>query len=450
MNYQSITLYESSKDSENRLSKVKTTQFTASEHGYGHQVFVINPKRKYQNMVGIGGAFTESAGYVLSQVSESEQEKILKNYFDPELGLGYSLGRTHMNSSDFSLGNWACCEKDGDTELKSFNLDRTKKYILPMIEKAKKVKKQSFELFFSPWSPPAWMKTNGEMNNGGKLKKEYHQVWANYYLRFIQELEKEGHPVWGLTIQNEPAATQIWDSCLYTAEEERDFVKNHLGPTLEKAGYSHIKIIVWDHNREVAFDRGDVVYSDPEASKYVWGVGLHWYSGDHFEQLQQLTEAYPEKNIIFTEGCWEGGVKLGQWDRGERYAHHMIGDFNHHASAWCDWNMILDHTGGPNHVDNLCDAPVIINTESKEVHYQSSFYYIGHFSKFIRPGARRLGMSYNGGPLEATVWENTDGSVALVVLNTSEKSENFRFIFGVKGGMETSIPARAIQTYVIQ
>ena len=190
------------------------------------------------------------------------------------------------------------------------------------------------------------MKTNGEMNNGGKLKPECRQVWADHYARWIQEVEASGVPIWGLTVQNEPAAVQVWDSCIYTAEEERDFVRDYLGPALRAAGLGDKKLVVWDHNRELAFERGATVLSDPEAAQYVWGTGVHWYSGDYFDQLEQLMRAFPDKHVMFTEGCWEGGVKLGQWDRGARYAHHMIGDLNHGCVAWCDWNLALDHTGG--------------------------------------------------------------------------------------------------------
>jgi len=123
--------------------------------------------------------------------------------------------------------------------------------------------------------------TNRQFNGGGKLKPEYRQVWANYFVRFIHEYEKEGVPIWGVTVQNEPAAAQVWDSCLYSAEEERDFVRDHLGPTFKKAGLERVKIIIWDHNRDLLIERVQVAYNDPEASPYIWGAAFHWYGPEN-------------------------------------------------------------------------------------------------------------------------------------------------------------------------
>ncbi|MFK7926949.1 MAG: glycoside hydrolase family 30 beta sandwich domain-containing protein, partial [Myxococcota bacterium] len=389
---------------------------------YDQPCILLNPSVTYQTLIGFGGAFTESAAWTLQHLPESAQDQVLSAYFHPTQGLGYTLARTHINSCDFSLGNWACADVADDWELEHFNMERTERHVLPMIQRAQRVPGAVFKMMASPWSPPAWMKTNGQMNHGGQLKPEARSVWAQHYVRWIQEMQARDVPIWAITVQNEPAATQVWDSCVYSAEEERDFVRDHLGPALATAGLQHVNLIIWDHNRSCAYERGAVVYEDAEAAGYVWGLGLHWYGGDFFGQLDQLHHAFPHKHIVFTEGCWEGGVKLGQWDRGARYAHHIIGDLNHHCEAWCDWNMVLDHTGGPNHVGNLCDAPVIVDTRTGEVHYQSSFWYIGHFSRFIRPGAKRIGHSYNGGALETVSVDNVDGSRVTVVHNPSAHS----------------------------
>ena len=417
------------------------------ENWYGGPAFVLNSAVRYQTMVGFGGSFTEAATWALSQLDEASSEAVLRAYFDAREGLGYSIGRTHINSCDFSLENWACADVEGDWRLEHFSLERTERYILPALRRANVIAPEPIKLFASPWSPPAWMKTNGEMNNGGKLKPECRQVWADHYARWIRDVEASGVPVWGLTVQNEPAGVQVWDSCIYTAEEERDFVRDYLGPTLRAAGLGDKKLVVWDHNRELAFERGATVLSDPEAAQYVWGTGVHWYSGDYFDQLEQLMRAFPDKHVMFTEGCWEGGVKLGQWDRGRRYAHHIIGDLNHGCVAWCDWNLALDHTGGPNHVNNLCDAPVIVDTRSGEVHYQSSFAFIGHFSRYIRPGAQRIGLSYLGGELEATAFKDSDGSEVLVVHNPGSESAAYRALCE-GGGVELTIPANSMHTVV--
>src|SRR5260221_12110227 len=242
---------------------------------------------------------------------KEHREQFFKAYFHPTEGHGYSLCRTHMNSCDFSLGNYACTEVDGDVELKHFSIDRDRQALLPMIKEAQKTASEPLKILVSPWSPPAWMKTNGQFKGGGKLKPEYRQVWANYFVRFIREYEKEGVPIWGVTVQNEPAAAQVWDSCLYSAEEERDFVRDYLGPTFKKAGLGHIKIIIWDHNRDLLVQRVQASYNDPEASSYIWVAAFHWYGPAKFENLQLAHEAWPDKKLIFTEGCQEGGPHLG-------------------------------------------------------------------------------------------------------------------------------------------
>ena len=221
-----------------------------------------------------------------------------------------------------------------------------------MINDALKKRKNNIRIMASPWSPPAWMKTTGEMNFGGKLKSEYRDTWADYYCKFIENYEKENVPIWGLSIQNEPEAKQTWDSCIYTAEEERDFIKNHLGPSLKKHNLLDRKIIIWDHNRDVMVERARTVLSDPGAAKYVWGTGFHWYCGDHFDNVQKVHDEFPDKQLIFTEGCQEGGPHIGSWNLGERYATSIINDLNRWTVAWIDWNLILNEQGGPNHVGN--------------------------------------------------------------------------------------------------
>lgn len=408
---------------------------------------VIDTRATFQEFIGFGGAFTEASAVNYYKMSPDVQKEIIKAYFDPKEGNAYSLCRTHINSCDFGLGNYAYTEVDGDTEFKHFSIDRDRQKIIPMIKEAQKVAGHPLTIFASPWSPPAWMKTNGMMNQGGKLKPEYREAWARYYCRYIREYEKEGINIWGLTVQNEPAATQTWDSCVYTAEEERDFVRDYLGPTLEKEGLSDIKVIVWDHNRDEMFDRAYTILSDPEAAKYVWGTGFHWYEGDYFNGVQYLHDVFPDKQLIFTEGCQEGGPHLGSWDLGVRYARSIINDLNHWTVGWVDWNLVLDETGGPNHVGNLCSAPIIVNTKTGELSYQSSYYYMGHFSRFIQPGAKRIFCSKMYYHLEATAFLNPNGQVCVVVMNDNDKK--WPFIIRYKGGgAKTNILPHSIYTFI--
>jgi glucosylceramidase len=408
----------------------------------------LEPEQKYQSFIGFGGAFTEAAAYTLAQIPEEDRARVIESYFNPETGLGYSLGRTHIHSCDFALENYTYVEEN-DTELKTFSIEREKKYVLPLIKDAVKARGEELTILSSPWSPPAWMKTNNEMNHGGKLKPEFYDTWALYYTKYIKAMESEGIPIWGITVQNEPEATQVWDSCRYTAEEERDFVKNHLGPIMEKEGLGNKEIIIWDHNRDIAYERAETILSDPEASKYIWGTGIHWYVSEEFENLSKIHDAFPDKHLIFTEGCIEGGVQLGAWHTGERYARNIMGDINNWLEGWIDWNIVLNEQGGPNHVGNYCDAPVIVDTKTGEVHYNSSFYYIGHFSKYIKPNAVRIGHELNHETLKSVTFQNEDGTIVAVVMNDEEQAETITI--SLNG--ETSkavLPEHSITTFIIK
>lgn len=382
----------------------------------------IDPDHPQQVIEGFGGAFTESAAVTFAEMPAALQKQVLRELFDPVLGNGYTLCRTHINSCDFSLGNYTCATEPNDQQLTSFSLQREEQTILPMIRRATEVSGRPLQLLASPWSPPAWMKTTGKMNLGGKLLPRHRRTWARYYVRYIQEMERAGFKIWGLTVQNEPASTQPWDSCVYTAEEERDFVRDHLGPELVRARLKSRRLVIWDHNRDLLYQRAKTIYDDPKAARYVWGAGFHWYSGDFFDNVRYLHDAYPAKQLLFTEGCQEGGTHHGSWDIGERYARSIIADLNRWTVGWIDWNLILNETGGPNHVGNYCSAPVIYNRELKRVNFQSSHYYLGHFSRFIRPGATRLIAASGRDELEVTAARNVDGSIAVVVLNRSRAS----------------------------
>lgn len=409
----------------------------------------IDPQRTFQCIEGFGGAFTEAAAVTWQKLCAPQREQVLRDYFDAQHGHGYTLCRVHMNSCDFAQGNYAHAEQPGDVALAGFTIERDRLALLPFIQAAQRMACDPLKLLVSPWSPPAWMKSNGQMNHGGQLLPQYRQTWARCFVRFIQAYAQEGVPVWGVSVQNEPAAVQRWDSCIYSAEEERDFVRDFLGPELAAAGLSHVRIIVWDHNRDRMVERASVVYSDPEAARYVWGTGFHWYGEDHFEHVQLLHDAWPDKQLLFTEGCQEGGPHHGDWALGERYMCSMINDLNRWTVGWIDWNLVLDENGGPNHAGNLCSAPVLVDTESGQVLRQSSFYYIGHLTRFVRPGARRVLCAATLQDLETAAFVNPDGSLACVVMNRTEAAITFA-LKTPQHAVLAALPARSVATYVIR
>jgi glucosylceramidase len=443
-----IQIYRTSRHSTDRLTRKEPLAFGA--RAYDAPFVRVDARKRFQTIQGFGGAFTEATAHTYYKMSPEVRSEILKAYFDPVEGNGYTLCRTHINSCDFSLGNYAYSEVPGDVDLKHFSIEHDRTQLIPMIKEAGARAGQPVRLLASPWSPPAWMKTNGQMNHGGKLKPEYRQAWADYFIRYVQEFEQEGLSIWGLTVQNEPLATQTWDSCIYSGEEERDFVRDFLGPTLQKAGMlGRIKLLVWDHNRDLLYERARVVYDDPAASQYVWGAAFHWYVGDHFENVQLTHDAYPDKHLLFSEGSQEGGPHHDAWEVGERYGQSLIQDLNHWTTAWIDWNLLLDQRGGPNHAGNYCSAPLMADQSKGSLYYHSSYYYIGQISRFVRPGAQRIISASTLDELETTAFLNVDGQIALVVMNRSDRVQEFSIRYDDLSAMAVS-PAHSITTFCFQ
>ncbi|MCQ4034819.1 glycoside hydrolase family 30 protein [Kaistella montana] len=413
----------------------------------------VDPDFKYQKLIGIGGAITDASAETLYKMSKAKQKEILEAYYGKN-GLGYTLVRTNMNSCDFSSESYTYV-KDGDTSLKSFSVAHDEKYKIPMIKEAQKLIGKDFTFYFSPWSPPAWMKSNKSMLKGGRLEEKYYQTWADYYVKFINEYQKRGINVWGLTIQNEPMATQTWESCIYTAEEEGNFLKNNLGPTLWKNGFKDKKVIIWDHNRDLIYQRATTTLQDPETAKYANGIGYHWYETWNnktqlFDNLTETQRAFPNMFLAFTEGCKEQFKMDGIYDvsLGELYGRNMLNDFNKGTALWTDWNVLLDETGGPNHVGNFCFAPIIADTKTGEVHYTYEYYYIGQVSKFIKPGAQRIGNSSNRAALLSTAFMNENGELVTVIMNESDKdTDAYLWIEGEAAKL--SVPAHSIQTVIL-
>jgi glucosylceramidase len=435
------------KDTDARLTEQPGTPVSRVANGSVATVF-LDPAKPFQTIEGFGGAFTEAAAVTWQKMSPTNQQAIINAYFDAATGHGYTLCRTHINSCDFSTGNYAYDEVPGDTELTHFSIARDQQALLPMIKAALAASRTPFKLFATPWSPPAWMKTNGQMNHGGKLKPEDRTAWANYFVRYIQEYQKHGVHLWGLTMQNEPEANSGWDNCLYSPVEERDFIRDYLGPTLDQAGLNNVKIMAWDHNRDDMVEYADAMYSDPAASRYVWGTAFHWYSDGAYQNMQEHHDAWPDKPLLLTEACQDWGPHTGDWGLGERYATDIINDLNRWSVGWVDWNLVLDEKGGPNHANNFCSAPIIADTQHDTLLFQSSYYYMGHFARFIRPGARRILCSSSQNDLQATACVNANGVAAIVVMNRTGKALKFN-LKSPNSASVVSLPARSIATYLV-
>jgi glucosylceramidase len=452
----SISVYTTAQGTQLRLSPNGTLSFSPSRQPLETEPFVfVDGSSPFQTILGIGGALTDASAETFARLSKDKQQELLSAYYDPATGIGYTLGRTNIQSCDFSSGSYSYVEEN-DKTLKTFSVAHDEQYKIPLIKQAMAAANGGMLLYASPWSPPAWMKDNNSVTGGGRLKPEYDQNWADFYIKFIRTYEAKGIPIWGISVQNEPMAKQTWESCIYTAEDERDFIKNFLGPTLKKEGMSEKKLIAWDHNRDLIFQRASTILGDPAAAAYVWGIGFHWYetwTGGPmlFGNVALVNHAYPGTNLIFTEGCKEkfNFDSLQSWSLGEKYGYSMVNDFNDGAVAWTDWNILLDEKGGPNHAGNFCFAPIHADTRTGKLIYTNAFYYIGHFSKFVKPGAKRIAASSNRVALQTTAFVNKDGSMVVIVLNTTDQRVPYRLMMKDQEAAAESLP-HSIATLIIK
>lgn len=434
---------------EKKQEKRQAVVFQAEQTSVENQVVNLYPEITYETLEGFGGAVTEAAAYLYSLMNDRQKKQVIDTYFKEET-MNYRLIRVHMDSCDFSLGQYEAMSDPKDRELESFSMERTEKYIFPMLEDIRKAADHPLSLMLSPWSPPAFMKENGRREAGGKLKKEYRQFWAEYLCRYMKEFQKRGYQVERISVQNEPNAVQSWDSCVYTGAEEKEFLRDFLYPTMVKEGLGNVEIFIWDHNKERVFDRAREIIDD-QTDSMVAGLAFHWYSGDHFEALQLVREQFPNKKLVLSESCLEYN-KFSKDDflkNSQRLAHEMIGDLNHGMTAFYDWNLLLDEKGGPNYVNNYCHAPFLYDTRSKELLVQSTQPYFRHFTHYLLPGSVRIAYTKYTANLELTAWKRPDGKLAIVLLNAGK--EKCPAVLRLQGKMATiSLAPESISTCILE
>jgi glucosylceramidase len=475
-----VSIYQTSRQGD----RLKPVEVSKDSEAAPARTLKLDPSTTYQTLLGIGGSFTESSAYALSLLSEEERNKVMKDYFSPE-GAHISLTRTHIASCDFSVRNYTYAPVPGDVELKHFSIEPDRTYLLPMIKAARAVEGADFKIMASPWTAPPWMKDNNTWN-GGELKPEHYGTFARYIVKYIQAYQKEGIPITHLTPVNEPLGNSAnWESLHFNPEQMRKYIADHLGPELEKAG-AEVDVWIYDQNREdIMMDWADTIYGDEKASKYVRGMAVHWYQSTvdvGGEWLDKVHEKYPEKEILHSEGCIDAlgdDEPIGSWleddwywrpeatDWGKfwardedkhhhppyrafyRYTRDLIGGLNHNLVGWIDWNMVLNTRGGPNHARNYCLAPILVDGGRDHAHRTPLYYSIAHVSKFIRPGAKRIGLEGHDDDFMATAFRNPDGSIAVVVFNLAE--DDLSYALKLDGeSIPVEIEGQALQTVVIQ
>jgi glucosylceramidase len=467
-----VNVFETSA-SGNKLTPL--TEFKDSDSG---SVIVLNPEKKFQTITGFGGAFTESSAFLLNKLGKEKRDRIIEAYFG-ESGAAYSLTRTHMNSCDFSLGQYSYAPVEDDKELEHFSIQEDKDDLIPFIKDAMAASKEGFKIFASPWTASPWMKDNNEWV-GGKLLPKYYDTWALFFSKYADAYKSEGIDIWGFTVENEPLGNgNNWESMHYSPDEMTNFVQNYLGPKLEADGKGDLKIFGYDQNREHLKEWVDSQFKNEETSKYFDGTAIHWYASTYEvfpEELQYAHNKAPNKFLIQSEACvdaetpvwkddaWYWKKEATDWgwtwapekDKHlhpkyapvNRYARDIIGCLNNWVDGWVDWNMVLDKEGGPNWFKNWCIAPVIVDPDMDEVYFTPLYYTMAHFSKYIRPGAEVIGVEKTDEDLMVTASQNLDGSIAIVIFNEGNEAKNFTLKLNEKV-KNISISGQAIQTILI-
>ena len=436
---------------------IKPALTFAADDGSTMPTISVDTTQKFQTIFGYGAAFTETAVYNMSNIGPGPRKEIMDLFFNPYTGAGFTMGRTQIGACDFSVSAYFYDETANDFNLNNFSISHEQQWMIPMIKQAKAVPGADLKIFAAPWSPPPWMKTTNNWLHGS-LRTDCYAAFGLYLSRYVQEMKNNGIDIWGITMQNEPEFDSPWyPSCSYTPQQERDFLKNYFGPqlVLDKV-FPGIKVMIWDHNKDNLNTWGDVIIGgDTASAKYVGGAAYHWYSGDMFDRLVTFHGKYANRFLIETEvaepfkGLNADGTFKTDWGQAERECHDLMGDMNNWSNGWNEWNLCCNETGGPGYTGSVGSAPIMTNLTNKTYFVQPHYYMIAHFSKYVRPGALRIGYSSSAIPanFEFTSFRNSNGSIVVEVMNRSAAAVGFKVRQGTQI-VKPSVPAHSFMTLV--
>ncbi|MFB6718995.1 glycoside hydrolase family 30 beta sandwich domain-containing protein [Kribbella sp. NPDC056345] len=403
----------------------------------------VNAGTTYQTMDGFGAAFTDSSTWLTwNRQNSSQRDAMLTKLFDRTNGIGLSLMRLPIGASDFTANSADYTFDDTCCDLNDFSINHDKAFTIPVI-KAAKAKNSSLKIMASPWTPPAWMKTNNSLY-GGSLRTDRHGVFADYYVKYLQAYAAEGLPIYSLAIQNEPHHEAAYESMRMAAGQQADVIKNHLGPKLAANGLTP-KLVAWDHNWNEA-SYATTVLNDAGAKQYLAGSAFHCYGGDVSAQTA-VHNAHPDRDIWFTE-CSGGEWATNFGDNLKWNLQNLIiGGTRNWAKGVLFWNLALDQNHGPtNGGCTNCRGVVTINNGTGNVAYNVEYYALGHASKFVVPGARRISSTNVAGSVETVAFRNPDNSIALIALNPSGSARTFTVRYAGQS-FNYTLPAGAVTTF---
>ena len=407
----------------------------------------VDGSEKYQTIDGFGFALTGGSAYLLNKMSAEDRKEVLKKFYDPQYGIGASLVRISIGASDLSKKCFTYDEKliGTDKELKKFNIKAGDKELIPMLKEVLAIN-PDIKILATPWSAPTWMKTK-RLYGGGNLKTEYYQVYADYFVKYLQTMKDNGINVNIISCQNEPECDTNKPSMAMDAASQANFIGKYLGPTLEKNGFDDVQILCWDHNCDKK-DYALTVMGDADAGKYVTGSAWHLYAGD----ISTLSEVYaeqPEKKLYLTEQ-WTGRTGDFAGDFKWHLSNVVLGTMNNYGNAAFEWNLASDQNCDPHTLGGCpdCKGAITINKNTKKVSsYNQAYYIIGQISKFVRPGSVRISAKSNDNSLETSAFERIDGKLVVVVLNSSGDTKKFKITSG-KNTISSCLNPGAAATYI--
>jgi glucosylceramidase len=405
----------------------------------------VDTTKTYQSIDGFGYCLTGGSAYLIYRLPRDQRHALLEELFSTDstfIGVSYlrlSMGASDLSQSVFSYDDIPAGQTD--TTLKYFDLGPDKYSLIPLLKEILAIN-PDIKLLATPWSAPAWMKTNGS-SKGGSLKPDYYGVYAQYFVRYIQAMQDNGIPVDAVTPQNEPLNAGNNPSMVMSADEEAAFIKNDLGPAFKAAGLD-TRIIIYDHN----CDRPDYplsILADADARQYIDGSAFHLYAGS-ISALSQVHNAYPGKNVYFTEQ-WTGGPGNFPSDLSWAVQNLIIGAARNWSRNVLEWNLASDRSYGP-HTPGGCTTCMGAITVGTTVTRNVSYYIIASAAKFVRPGSVRIASNI-AGDLQDVAFRRPDGKKVLIVLNTAASALNFNIAFNGKT-VPTSLPGQSVGTYIWQ
>lgn len=433
----------------------------------------IDQNEKFQEIIGFGGAFTGSVAYLLDKLPQKLRQCIYDSYYGSETGMNYSLIRLPMGGCDFDLEPWAYNEyPENDPNLTNFtakhsNDDRRIEILKEMIHFSQN---PNIKIIAAAWSAPRWMKMNNSWDGqpDNQLKIEYYQTWADYYVKFLDMMFEHDIPIWAISTGNEPhfSPNLGFMTMYWTASNQAKWIADNLGPTVKKSKHFHVQIHTYDDNRDFLLTwLHNMTTSSSNAMDFISGVNVHGYFDEYTAatDLDAVVSQYPGKSILYTEMCFGAqapisniGVRLGHWGYTDALVATILPNLLHNMNGYIDWNLLLNHTGGPNYANNFLDAAIIANQDFTEIYKQPMFYIMAQFSKFILPGSRRIATttttSINGMENETTIdvvsFLRPDGKVAVILYNKRPVTINVNVIDKIKGNMQIELRPESLNTLV--